>query len=146
LRDWRSSIDRIVLCKLPYVSRIGRSYEAIACTSCSAGAIRNRRDGWIRLGVFARPQHGALESCDHTISVVLDRIAVDSSITRHPAAARSPDCPRSTREPPIFRRRTPSSGRSEVGMYRCAAPSRGPVPASTRVREWPGVHPALPRA
>ena len=84
LRDWRSSIDRIVFCKLPYVSRIGRSYEAIACTSCSAGAIRNRRDGWIRLGVFARPQHVALESCDHTISVVLDRIAVDSSITKAP--------------------------------------------------------------
>jgi hypothetical protein len=85
LRCHRPRIDdRIVFCKLPYVSRIGRSYEAIACTSCSAGAIRNRRDGWIRLGVFARPQHIALESCDHTISAVLDQIAVDTSITKAP--------------------------------------------------------------
>ena len=44
---------RIVFDKLLQVLRFGCSYEGIADTTCSATTIRNRRDEWIRLGVFA---------------------------------------------------------------------------------------------
>jgi transposase len=46
--------DRIVFDKLLQLLRFGCSYQAIADTTCSATTIRNRRDEWIRLGVFAR--------------------------------------------------------------------------------------------
>lgn len=34
--------------------RFGCSYEAIADSTCSATTIRNRRDEWMKLGVFAQ--------------------------------------------------------------------------------------------
>ncbi|WP_406253354.1 hypothetical protein [Streptomyces atratus] len=36
--------------------RFGCSYQAVSDTTCSASTIRNRRNEWIRLGVFARLQ------------------------------------------------------------------------------------------
>lgn len=47
------------------------SYQAIADTICSATTIRNRRDEWIALGVFARLKQIALESCDRIVGLVL---------------------------------------------------------------------------
>ena len=47
------SRDRIVFDKLIQVLRFGCSYEAIADTTCSATTMRDRRDEWIALGVFA---------------------------------------------------------------------------------------------
>jgi transposase len=83
--------DRIVFDKL---LRFGCSYQAIADTICSATTIRNRRDEWIRLGVFARLKQIALESYDRIVGLVLDRITVDGSITKAPGggevAGRSP--------------------------------------------------------
>jgi transposase len=46
--------DRIVFDKLIQVLRFGCSYEAIADTTCSASTIRNRRDEWIKAGLFAQ--------------------------------------------------------------------------------------------
>ncbi|MGW5665280.1 IS5 family transposase [Streptomyces sp. NPDC003758] len=86
--------DRIVFDKLLQLLRFGCSYQAIADTTCSATTMRNRRDEWIRLGVFARLQQIALESYDRIIGLVLDQIAVDGSITKAPGggevAGRSP--------------------------------------------------------
>ncbi|GAA0742077.1 hypothetical protein GCM10010199_68360 [Dactylosporangium roseum] len=45
----RRIADRIVFDKLLRVLRFGCSYEAIADTTCSASAIRNRRDEWLHL-------------------------------------------------------------------------------------------------
>jgi transposase len=86
--------DRIVFDKLRQLLRFGCSYEALADTTCSATPIRNRRDGWIRLGVFVRLKQIALESYDRIVGLVLDQIAIAGSITKAPgggdAAGRSP--------------------------------------------------------
>ncbi|MEE1743814.1 IS5 family transposase [Streptomyces sp. JV184] len=87
--------DRIVFDKLLQLLRFGCSYQAIADTTCSATTIRNRRDEWISLGVFARLKQIALESYDRIVGLVLDQIAIDGSITKAPGggevAGRSPD-------------------------------------------------------
>ena len=86
--------DRIVFDKLLQVLRFGCSYQAISDTTCSATTIRNRRDEWIRLGVFVRLKQIALESYDRIVGLLLDQIAVDGSITKAPGggevAGRSP--------------------------------------------------------
>ncbi len=86
--------DRIVFDKMLQLLRFGCSYQAIADTTCSATTIRNRRDEWIRQGVFARLKQIALDSYDRIVGLVLDQIAVDGSITKAPgggeAAGRSP--------------------------------------------------------
>ncbi|MFF3662884.1 IS5 family transposase [Streptomyces olivochromogenes] len=86
--------DRIIFDKLLQLLRFGCSYEAIADTTCSATTIRNRRNEWIQLGVFAQLRHIALEMYDRIVGLVLDQIAVDGSITKAPgggeAAGRSP--------------------------------------------------------
>lgn len=86
--------DRIVFDKLLQILWFGCSYEAIADVTCSATTIRNRRNEWIRLGVFARLKHIALNAYDRMVGLVLDQIAVDGSITKAPgggeAAGRSP--------------------------------------------------------
>lgn len=93
--------DRLVFDKLLHWLRFGCSYEAIADTACSATTIRNRRDEWIRLGVFVRLKQIALESYDRIVGLVLDQIAVDGAITKAPgggeAAGRSPADRRSRR-------------------------------------------------
>nr|BFD87021.1 hypothetical protein StreXyl84_64220 [Streptomyces sp. Xyl84] len=85
--------DRIIFGKLLQLLRFGCSYQAIADTTCSATTIRNRRDEWIRLGVFARLKQIALESYDRIVGLLLDQIAIDGSITKAPgggeAAGRS---------------------------------------------------------
>jgi transposase len=86
--------DRTVFDKLLQLLRFGCSYEVIADTTCSATTIRNRRDEWIRLGVFARLKQIALDSYDRIVGLILDQIAVDGSITKAPGggevAGRSP--------------------------------------------------------
>lgn len=80
--------------KLLQLLRFGCSYEAIADTTRSATTIRNRRDEWIRLGVFAQFKQLALEAYDRIVGLVLEQIAVDGAITKAPgggeAAGRSP--------------------------------------------------------
>lgn len=74
--------------------RFGCSYEAIADPTCSATAIRNRRDEWIRLGVFVRLKRIALQAYDQVVGLVLDQMAIDGSIIKAPGggevAGRSP--------------------------------------------------------
>jgi transposase len=80
----RRILDRIVFDKLFQVLRFGCSYEGIADTSCSAGTIRNRRDEWIKLGIFARLKTIALDAYDRVVGLLLDQIAVDGCITKAP--------------------------------------------------------------
>ncbi|MFJ9615360.1 IS5 family transposase, partial [Streptomyces noursei] len=86
--------DRLVFDKLLQVLRFGCSYEAIADSTCSAATIRNRRDEWIRLGLFAELKQIVLGAYDRIVGLVLDQIAVDGAITKAPgggeAAGRSP--------------------------------------------------------
>jgi transposase len=85
---------RIIFDKMLQLLRFGCSYEAIADTTCSATTIRNRRNEWIRQGVFARLKQIALESYDRIVGLVLDQIAIDGSVTKAPGggevAGRSP--------------------------------------------------------
>jgi transposase len=76
--------DRIVFDKLVQVLRFGCSYEGIADTTCSATTIRDRRDEWIKAGVFAQLKKIALETYDRIVGLVLDDIAVDGCITKAP--------------------------------------------------------------
>ena len=80
----RRIADRIVFDKLIQVLRFGCSYEAIADTTCSATTIRDRRDEWIALGVFAQLARIARESYDRIVGLLLDDIAVDGCITKAP--------------------------------------------------------------
>ena len=49
--------DRIIFEKLIQVLRFGCSYESIADCTCSATTIRDRRDEWIKAGIFAELKH-----------------------------------------------------------------------------------------
>jgi len=86
--------DRIVFDKLLQVLRFGCSYEGIADTTCSATTIRNRRDEWIQLGVFAQLKQIALDAYDRIVGLLLNDLAVDGCITKAPGggdvAGRSP--------------------------------------------------------
>ncbi len=86
----RRIADRIVFDKLLQVLRFGCSYEGIADSTCSATTIRDRRDEWIRLGVFAQLRRIVLDAYDRIVGLLLHDIAVDGAITKAPAAARSP--------------------------------------------------------
>lgn len=89
--------DRIVFDKLVQVLRFGCSYEGIADTTCPASTIRNRRDEWIKLGVFARLKMIALDAYDRIVGLLLENIAVDGRITKAPGGVVSaPARPRST--------------------------------------------------
>jgi len=86
--------DRVVFEKLIQVLRFGCSYESIADCACSATTIRDRRDEWIRAGIFARLKQIALEAYDRIIGLLLRDLAVDGCITKAPGggecAGRSP--------------------------------------------------------
>ncbi|MGH3757723.1 IS5 family transposase [Actinophytocola sp.] len=76
--------DRVVFDKLVQVLRFGCSYEGIADAFCSASTIRNRRDEWITLGVFARLKTITLAAYDRIVGLLLENIAVDGCITKAP--------------------------------------------------------------
>jgi transposase len=86
--------DRIVFEKLIQVLRFGCSYESIADCTCSATTIRDRRDEWIRAGIFARLKKIARDSYDRIVGLILQDLAVDGCITKAPGggeyARRSP--------------------------------------------------------
>ncbi len=76
--------DRIVFDKLIQVLRFGCSHQAVADTTCSATTVRNRRDEWIRLGLFAQLKHIVLECCDRIVGLVLEEISIDGRVTKAP--------------------------------------------------------------
>jgi transposase len=86
--------DRVIFEKLIQVLRFGCSYEAIADCACSATTIRDRRDEWIKAGIFARLKRIALEAYDRIVGLLLRDLAVDGCITKAPGggacAGRSP--------------------------------------------------------
>ncbi len=86
--------DRVIFEKLVQVLRFGCSYVSTADCTCSATTIRERRNEWIRAGIFARLKQIALEACDRIVGLVLEEIIVDGCITKAPGggecAGRSP--------------------------------------------------------
>ena len=86
--------DRIIFEKLIQVLRFGCSYQSIADCTCGATTIRERRDEWIKLGIFTRLKAIAREAYDRIVGLVLEELAVDGCITKAPGggdcAGRSP--------------------------------------------------------
>jgi transposase len=80
--------DRIIFEKLIQVLRFGCSYESIADCTCSATTIRERRDEWIKAGIFAKLKTIARDSYDRIVGLVLDELAVDGCITKAPRRRR----------------------------------------------------------
>jgi transposase len=88
--------DRIIFEKLIQVLRFGCSYEAIAGCTCSATTIRDRRDEWIKAGIFARLKQIALEAYDRIVGLILQELAIDGASPRRRAAASAPGAARWT--------------------------------------------------
>jgi len=73
----RGSRTRSSSKKLIQVLRFGCSYESIADCTCGATTIRERRDQWIKAGIFADLEMIARESYDRIVGLALRDIAVD---------------------------------------------------------------------
>jgi transposase len=86
--------DRVIFEKLIQVLRFGCSYQSIADCACGATTIRERRDEWIKGGIFAQLGKIARESYDRMVGLALEDLAVDGCITKAPGggdcAGRSP--------------------------------------------------------
>jgi transposase len=86
--------DRFIFESLIQVLRFGCSYASIADCACGATTIRERRDEWIRLGIFAKLKAVAREAYDRIVGLVLEELAVDGCIAKAPGggecAGRSP--------------------------------------------------------
>jgi len=76
--------DRVIFEKLIQVLRFGCSYVPIADCTCGATTIRERRNEWIRAGIFADLKKIARESYDRMVGLVLEELAVDGCITKAP--------------------------------------------------------------
>ena len=99
--------DRVIFEKLIQVLRFGCSYASIADCACGATTIRERRDEWIRPGIFAKLKAAARDAYDRIVGLVLEELAVDGCIAKAPGggecAGRSPptrSAPRSSRRSP----------------------------------------------
>ena len=86
--------DRIIFEKLIQVLRFGCSYASIADCTCGATTIRDRRDEWIKAGIFGELKADRAESYDRIVGLVLEDLAVDGCIAKAPGggecAGRSP--------------------------------------------------------
>jgi transposase len=76
--------DRIIFEKLIEVLRFGCSYASIAGCTCAATTIRERRNEWIKAGIFAELKKIARESYDRMVGLALEELAVDGCITKAP--------------------------------------------------------------
>jgi transposase len=76
--------DRVIFDKLVQALVFGCGYRKLADAACSATTIRDRRDEWIRLGVFAQLKQIALDAYHRIVGLLLDDIAVDGCITKAP--------------------------------------------------------------
>jgi transposase len=81
--------DRLIFEKLIQVLRFGCSCASIADCTCSATTIRDRRDEWIKAGIFTQLKAIARESYDRMIGLILEDLAVDGCITKAPGGG---DC------------------------------------------------------
>jgi transposase len=86
--------DRIIFEKLVQVLRFGCSYASIADCACGATTIRERRNEWIKAGIFAQLKKIATDSYDRMVGLLLGDLTVDGCITKAPGggecAGRSP--------------------------------------------------------
>lgn len=86
--------DRIIFEKLLQVLRFGCSYASIADCTCGATTIRERRDEWIKAGIFAKLKAVAREAYDRVVGLALEHLAVDGCTAKAPGggeiAGRSP--------------------------------------------------------
>src|SRR5690348_18356473 len=80
---------RIIFEKLIQVLRFGCSFVSIADCACGATTIRERRNEWIRAGIFADLKTIARVSYDRIVGLALADIAVDGCITKAPGGG---DC------------------------------------------------------
>jgi transposase len=76
--------DRIIFEKLIQVLRFGCSYASIADCTCGATTIRERRNEWIKAGIFADLNKIARESYDRMAGLLLQELAIDGCITKAP--------------------------------------------------------------
>jgi transposase len=76
--------NRIIFEKLIQVLRFGCSYVSIADCTCGATTIRERRNEWIKAGIFADLKKIARESYDRMVGLALEELAVDGCITKAP--------------------------------------------------------------
>jgi transposase len=74
--------DRVIFEKLIEVLVFGCAYHRIADESCSATALRDRRDEWIEAGVIEELRDVVLEAYDRYIGLELSEVAVDCCITK----------------------------------------------------------------
>jgi hypothetical protein len=86
--------DRIVFDKLLQVLVFGCGYRKIADAACSATTIRDRRNQWIALGIFATLELLVLQAYDRMVGLALADLVVDGCIIKAPCggqhAGRSP--------------------------------------------------------
>jgi Transposase DDE domain len=84
----------VIFDKLIQVLVFGCGYRKIADQACSATTIRDRRNQWIHLGIFATLELLVLDAYDRMVGLELADLAVDGCITKAPcggdAAGRSP--------------------------------------------------------
>ena len=76
--------DRIIFEKIIQVLRFGCSYVSIADCTCSATTIRERRNEWIKAGIFGKLKQIALDSYDRIVGLLLQELAIDGCITKAP--------------------------------------------------------------
>jgi hypothetical protein len=82
-------LDR--LGKLIQVLRFGCSNASIADCACGATTIRERRDEWIKAGIFGELRQIARDAYDRIVGLVLEEIAIASP--RPPWAGNARDPP-----------------------------------------------------
>jgi transposase len=86
--------DRLIFEKLLQVLRFGCSYASISDCACSATTIRERRNEWMKAGIFAELKRIAREAYDRIVGLILEDLAVDGCIAKAPGggqvAGRSP--------------------------------------------------------
>jgi hypothetical protein len=92
----RSVPHRIVFDKLTQVLVFGVIQAKIADRTCSATAIRIRRDLWIEAGTFLRIEQLCLNSSNKMIGLDLGNFGVDGRIVKPPAVVKQQAAPRAT--------------------------------------------------
>jgi hypothetical protein len=69
-----------------------RTARPSADCACSATTIRERRNEWIKAGIFAWFKQIALEAYDRIVGRVLEEIIVDGCITKAPGGGGCTGC------------------------------------------------------
>ena len=85
--------DRIIFEKLIQVLRFGCSYVSIADCACGATTIRERRNEWIRAGIFAGLRTITRESYDRMVGLALQDSPLTAASRKLPAAGSAPAQP-----------------------------------------------------